>query len=142
MLTWTTYGTWLQGEQKGYVKDGKILGANRYLVEANKKRQKGKSVKIDKEQRRIVKETIEKEAERLGQKIYAIAVCSNHLHLVIGYDEREIGGAVRCYKNAGYFALRKKGFAGRLWTRGFDKRFCFDNESLRNRMVYVNSHKR
>jgi len=25
MVTWTTYGTWLQGEKKGYVKNGKIL---------------------------------------------------------------------------------------------------------------------
>jgi len=23
MLTWTTYGTWLQEDEKGYVKDGK-----------------------------------------------------------------------------------------------------------------------
>jgi hypothetical protein len=22
MITWTTYGSWLQGEKKGYVKDG------------------------------------------------------------------------------------------------------------------------
>ena len=23
MVTWTTYGTWVQGEKKGYVKNGK-----------------------------------------------------------------------------------------------------------------------
>ena len=28
MATWTTYGTWLQGHKKGYVKNGKILEAN------------------------------------------------------------------------------------------------------------------
>jgi len=25
MITWTTYGSWLQGDKRGYVKDGKIL---------------------------------------------------------------------------------------------------------------------
>jgi hypothetical protein len=29
MVTWTTYGTWLQGEKKGFVKDGE--GARRIL---------------------------------------------------------------------------------------------------------------
>jgi len=28
MATWTTYGSWLQGSKKGYVKNGTILPAN------------------------------------------------------------------------------------------------------------------
>ena len=28
MVTWTTYGSWLQGDKRGYVKDGQILGGN------------------------------------------------------------------------------------------------------------------
>jgi len=31
MLTWTTYGTWLQGDARGYVKNGKILSENKGL---------------------------------------------------------------------------------------------------------------
>jgi len=31
MLTWTTYGTWLQGEKKGFVKDGEVMGENTML---------------------------------------------------------------------------------------------------------------
>ena len=27
MITWTTYGTWLQGDERGYVKDGNICPA-------------------------------------------------------------------------------------------------------------------
>ena len=29
MVTWTTYGTWLQGDEQGYVKKGKVLGASK-----------------------------------------------------------------------------------------------------------------
>jgi len=40
MITWTTYGSWLQGEKKGYVKNGKILAQNDKLKSANQRQQK------------------------------------------------------------------------------------------------------
>ena len=35
MLTWTTYGSWLQGDKRGYVKNGEILGSNPELYKSN-----------------------------------------------------------------------------------------------------------
>ena len=43
MLTWTTYGTWLQGDARGYVKNGKILSENKGLEKANRKKRHGKN---------------------------------------------------------------------------------------------------
>jgi hypothetical protein len=40
MVTWTTYGSWLQGDKRGYVKNGTILPANDKLKSANRKQQK------------------------------------------------------------------------------------------------------
>jgi len=37
MVTWTTYGTWLQGDKRGYVKDGKTLAQNDKLKSANQR---------------------------------------------------------------------------------------------------------
>ena len=36
MATWTTYGTWLQGDKRGYVKKGITLGSNAQLEKSNK----------------------------------------------------------------------------------------------------------
>ena len=141
MVTWTTYGTWLQGDKRGYVKDGKVLRGNYKLREINKINQKGSKVKLSKSSREIVKKAILQEALRIGHTIYAIEICSNHVHLVAEYDGSEIGDAVSRYKNAGYFALRKIGFKGRVWTKGFDKRYCFDEGELKARIDYVNGHK-
>lgn len=141
MITWTMYGRWLQGDERGYVKKGEVLPKNKSLRKANIARQAGETVKLNQKERRIVLKAIEDEAKRLGQKMYSIAVCSNHIHLVLGYDEREIGELVRNYKNAGYFALRKNGFIGRVWTKGYDKRYCYDEESLKARTKYVVGHK-
>jgi hypothetical protein len=51
-----------------------------------------------------------------------------------------IGLVVRHYKGSAQAALRKVGVAGRIWTKGFDKRYCFDQQTLQNRINYVKSH--
>jgi len=140
MLTWTTYGTWLQGDKRGYVKKGKVLQEEPRLRATNKSNLKAPAVRLSKEERRIIKEAVAKEALRIKQTIYALAVCSDHVHVVCGQKGKAVGEIVRSYKNASYFSLRKKGYVRRLWTRGYDKRFCFDEDSLRARVDYVRKH--
>ena len=62
MLTWTIYGTWLQGDKRGYVKNGIILSANQKLQTANRNNQKHPSIKLNTNLILIVKKAIEKEA--------------------------------------------------------------------------------
>jgi hypothetical protein len=62
MATWTTYGTWLQGDKKGYV------------------------------------------------------------------------------KKAATKALRKYGFGNNVWTKGFDKRYCYHQHELEMKIKYVQRH--
>jgi len=140
MVTWTTYGTWLQGDGRGYVRKGKVLGANAGLERANKRVLKGNAVKLRKAEREVAKNAILAEAERIGEKVVAALVWSSHVHVVIGGSGESIGKVVRQLKMATYHALREHGMNGRLWTRGYDKRFCFDEESLRNRIEYVRGH--
>lgn len=47
MVTWTTYGTWLQGDKRGYVKNGKILARNDKLKSANQRQQKYPTFKLN-----------------------------------------------------------------------------------------------
>lgn len=91
-------------------------------------------------EREIVQEAILNEANKLNHKIKAIAVCSNHVHVVIGEIEELIEEAVGRYKKAATNSLRQNGFSGRIWTNGFDKRYCFDDKELRARISYVNRH--
>jgi len=140
LLTWTTYGTWLQGDERRYVKDGVVLGANTPLADNNKQELTKDPVILTQQQRKIVEDAIHTKANEIGQKIYALAVGSNHVHIVADYTTKDIGLIVRYYKMAGQSALRNEGFVGRLWTKGFDKRFCFDQQSLCKRVDYVNKH--
>jgi REP element-mobilizing transposase RayT len=140
MVTWTTYGTWLQGDGRGYVRKGKICGENAHLEQKNKEEQAGETIRLTDEQRGIVRKAILEKASKLGQKVHGIAVCSNHVHMVLGYSGYGVEKSVKSYKNAALVALRRDGFVGRVWTRGYDKRYCFDEKSLRARVAYVTKH--
>ena len=140
MVTWTTYGSWLQGNKRGYVKDGKILSQNDKLKSANLKQQKYPIVKLNSEQRQIVKYTIIEEDCRTNHRILAIAVCSNHVHIVASVSDESIEQVVHRYKYSATLALRKFGTQGKIWSRGFDKRFCFTNKELEYKIKYVRNH--
>ncbi len=139
MITWTTYGTWLQGDERGYVKNGRICPENKALMESNKQLQLQDAVKLSKTQQQFVRKAIAEHARLQGQLIYALSVQSNHVHIVAEYIPLPISKVVAYYKNAARLALKSTGHNGKLWTRGYDKRFCFDEESLRRRIKYVNS---
>jgi hypothetical protein len=93
-ITWTTYGTWLQGDERGYVKDGKILLGNEALLRTNEKLQVQDVIKLSKPQQEIVRQAITKQAELLKQRVYALAVKSNHIHLVAEYIPQPIAKIV------------------------------------------------
>jgi len=140
MVTWTTYGSWLQGDERGYVKHGKIISGNPKILQACQRLQKSASVKLDSEAKAIVRQAILNEAKRIGHTIEALAVYSNHVHLVARPCQESIEEIVSRYKNVAMFALRKHSQVGRVWTHGFDKRFCFSQDDLNQRIEYVNKH--
>jgi REP element-mobilizing transposase RayT len=140
MATWTTHGTWLQGDKKGYVKNGITFKANPELEKSNKELLKHNKIKIPKSLRNTVKDAILKEAEELSQKVYAIAICSNHVHIVAESIGKSCGYSVGRFKKAATKALRKYGFTDMVWTKGFDKRYCFHPHELETKIKYVQHH--
>jgi len=140
MLTWTTYGSWLQGDKRRYVKDGKVLDGDESLLQLCKFLQKGPTVKLRNDEKQIVRRAILNEAERINLKIGALAVCSNHVHLLLRFSPIPIGRLINRFKNISTSALKNHGRSGRIWTRGFDKRFCYDNDRFDACITYVNEH--
>jgi REP element-mobilizing transposase RayT len=140
MLTWTTYGTWLQGDRRRWVKDGEVHQANAHLENINRQNMKAKSVTLSKEQRTCAVNTIINESAKLKQEIFTLAVSKSHIHLLLQNINLPIGKIVSHYKHAIRLKLQKQGFKGNLWTRGFDKRYCMDNNEISARIKYINTH--
>jgi REP element-mobilizing transposase RayT len=85
LLTWTTYGTWLPGDDRGWVESGKfgiqrpnpsrLLMARRYMTAS--------PVILDLSQRRIVEATIRDHCQIRHWTLHAVNVRSNHVHVVV-----------------------------------------------------------
>jgi len=93
-------------------------------------------------QRKIIEKAVIEESAGLNQKIHAIAVGKSHIHLVTDCNFISAASAVSHYKNAARLAIESNGFVGRLWTKGFSVRYCFDENQLNKVIQYVNRHNR
>ena len=140
IITWTTYGTWLPGDGRGYVRNGKILPADESLRHIAQNRLFQPPVKLSRYQRKIAANAIIAQAEKLSQNILVLSVGSTHVHIVAEYIPKPIGRVVSCYKNAARLALNRNANLVRVWSRGYDKRYCFDKQSLQRRTTYVLAH--
>jgi REP element-mobilizing transposase RayT len=141
MITWTTFGTWLQGDERSYVKKGQTLPANENLKKANLSAVKQNIVTLTHFQQNITETAIRQEAKRINQRIHAIAVRSNHIHLLLEMSPESIEEAVHRYKYSATVALRKIGIeSGKIWAKGFDKQFCYNLKELNVRIGYVLKH--
>jgi REP element-mobilizing transposase RayT len=142
MLTWTAYGSWLQGDRRKYVKNGQILDPNTPLENKNKENMKYPKVSLTASQRKIIEKAVIEESADLNQKIYAIAIGKSHIHLVVDCNFISASSAVSHYKNAARLVMERNGFVGKLWTKGFSVRYCFDENQLNKVIQYVNRHNR
>ena len=116
------------------------MPGNPKIHKTSRSLQKSKTIKLNSEQKTIIRRAILQEAERIGHKIEALAVCTNHIHLLARPCEESIESIVSRYKNIAMFAICKEKLVRRIWTRGFDKRFCFNEKSLNQRIEYVKRH--
>lgn len=140
MVTWRTYGTWAERKEKEVSREGELPERDERLQEWLRRNQKHSTVRLNRNQRKVVEDAIVQGAGKTGEKVLAVAVHSNHVHVVLRYNGKPIERTVRRLKNAAYFALRERGFSVRVWARGYDKRYCFDEAGLRARIRYVKGH--
>ena len=140
-LTWTTYGTWLPGDRRGFVspkfeglapeRRNNAVGVPydrarpelRQLVMANLK---GPPVYLTAEQAQIVRVQFEETARFRGWTIAAGAVMSNHVHLLVGVSgDPEPANLMRDYKSYASRTLNRqfsRPESGTWWTEQGSKR--------------------
>ena len=138
MLTITTYGTWLRGDKRGYVEDGKTYPADPDLESADRSRLKHPIYLFPHDHLLEIGAFIgESLTTRLNVSVHALHVGTWHAHIVIGATQHHIADVVKCAKDAVRYGLRP----GRpIWTDGYDKRFCFDERAVLTRIRYVERH--
>jgi REP element-mobilizing transposase RayT len=86
-LTWTTYGTWLPGDERGWVQYRYGMQLPDPIVERDAAaRMTEVACRLDHEQRRLVESTIADHCRGRGWTLYAVNCRSNHVHVVVAAD--------------------------------------------------------
>ncbi|HUQ72070.1 MAG TPA: transposase [Planctomycetaceae bacterium] len=84
-LTWTAYGTWLSGDERGWVESGRtgIQSSDRQRFEQARSRLAEPSVEFTSEQRELILTTIQDHCRHRGWTLHAVNIRSNHVHVVV-----------------------------------------------------------
>jgi hypothetical protein len=138
MITSTTYGTWVRGDRRGWIDDGRLMPADLELEAADRRRLKHPPFLFERSQLRDVGHTIGTSlVTRMRVPVLALHVGAWHFHVVVGLQPEEAPTAAKCAKDAVRFKLRP---SRPIWTADYDKRFCFDVAALERRVRYVERH--
>jgi REP element-mobilizing transposase RayT len=147
-IVWTTYGTWLSGDARGWVKWGErgIQPPDPKMERAHRERMVEEPVILTPEQRALVEKTITEHCRIRGWRLHVVAVRTNHVHVVVTADRnpndvrdqfkawcsRKLSDAV------GLTTLVAKKAGRRRWfTEGGDTEFIDTEVYLNNTIRYV-----
>ncbi|GMV85833.1 MAG: hypothetical protein AMXMBFR80_16880 [Dehalococcoidia bacterium] len=144
-LTWRTYGSWLPGDERGWVDAqrngfGEPMNLPDVRLEGAARGQMGYvPLEFSDHQRLAVDLAIREACEFRGWKVVALNVRTNHVHLVVGADEQP-AKVLNVLKARATTALR----AGRMvaehrpiWSRGGSRRVLWDAQALAAAVEYV-----
>ncbi len=139
-LTWPTYGTWLPGDERGWVEYGQgwqLPDPIRILEAAAKMTED--ACRLTPQQRQLVEEQIAETCRFRGWVLYAVNCRSNHLHVVVGAKKttaRKIRNDLKAWCTR---KLKANDSTGRehWWAERGSIRAIFDDEGLFDVVVYV-----
>jgi len=147
-LTWTTYGTWLPGDARGWVKWGEVgvKPADPERERDARERMVESAVAFTEDQRTVVEQTIRDHCQIRGWLLHAVNVRSNHIHVVVTAD-RDPADVMNQFKAwcsrklsdaAGLVGSVAKKAGRRHWfTEGGNKELIDTEEYLANAITYV-----
>ena len=157
LLTWTTYGTWLPGDERGSVttirdeSGGPWYRPNEYgtpvvppssgLECLARGRMHGPPVRLNQEMAEIATHQFRETASYRGWSILALAVMANHVHVVMDVPgDPDPAQLLRDLKSYGARALNKRfgrPESGTWWTAGGSRRILKEDHSVSAAIQYV-----
>ncbi|HEY7328144.1 MAG TPA: transposase [Gemmataceae bacterium] len=149
LLTWTTYGTWLHGDERGWVHSGQsgIQAPDFVRQESVRMRMTEQAIILDEGQRLLVEKTIREVCQLRRWEIHAINVRSNHVHIVLSAElsleqvlsQLKAWCSRRLSEQIGLLADEdSRNGRKRWWTEHGSTKWINDENYLQNAIRYVN----
>ncbi|MEE9311124.1 MAG: transposase [Planctomycetota bacterium] len=138
-LYYTTYGTWLHGDERGSADVSGYVPPNDGLEQHRRNKLEQEPFLLAQEMRTAVDSAIKEVCEHRGWKLYALNVRSNHVHVVVGNAE-DRNAIIRDFKAYSTRRLRRDGLIPddrKVWTKRCGHRYLFDDDYLNKAIHYV-----
>jgi len=144
-LTWTTYGSWLPGDERGWV-DGKgcMHVAEPARLASARRCMKETAVRLDGPQRIAVEQAIANHCAVRGWHLHAVQCRTQHVHVVVTAVMASPGEVLRQLKAWSTRALGHVVGGGRVnparrrwWTERGSRRQVFGESDLASVVAYV-----
>jgi REP element-mobilizing transposase RayT len=156
LLTWTTYGTWLPGDERGFVSNVRALEGHeikhntpgtpydakqRGLAISARAQLKGDPVWLSLPLAEQLAAQFLETAGYRGWSLLAMAIMANHVHLVVGVNhDPDPEVLLRDFKSYGSRCLNKmvgKPPSGTWWTASGSRRKLSDDRAVQGAVRYV-----
>ena len=138
-ITWTVYGTFLQGDYRWWRKKGRSQSPQPLLEQWHRDRLKHDVILLNEEHREIVENEIEKHCEHRNWHLWIASARTNHVHAVVTAVNHS-GSKTRDQLKANCTrGLREqfKIFIDRpVWTVGGDWKCINDEDDLERAIIY------
>ena len=139
-LTWTTYGTWLPGDSRGWVehRHGLQLPDSVRKAEAAA-RMTDDACRLSEEHRFAVEDQVRETCGQREWPLHAVNCRSNHIHVVVSVHNT-LPQKIRVDLKAWTVRCLKQRFDSdrdRWWSERGSMRYLNDEESLEAAIVYV-----
>lgn len=139
-LTWTCYGTWLPGDERGWTKWHQGDQLAQPLLEAwCRDKMSETAIVLGSEQRAAVEVVVKDHCKRRSWPLHAVSCRTNHCHVVVsarGYSGEQVRDQLKswCKRRLKQLQLQRSGVSAKLrerwWTRNGSVRYLFDEDSL------------
>ena len=150
-ITWTTYGSWLPGDSRGWMKWKKGEQQPQPVLEYwCQDRMKEKAVLLNTQHRVVVENVIRQHSEIRGWDLHVVSVRSNHVHVAVtvipkcgNKDFRVADGIKRVrdeLKANSTRVLRRCENPiqnEKVWTKGGDIQFIDSDVDLEQVVIYI-----
>jgi REP element-mobilizing transposase RayT len=139
-ITWTTYGTWLPGDSRGWRKTRAGEQPPQPLLEHwCRERMSEEALVLTIDQRRKVEDVCHRHAEIRGWELHAVRARSNHVHIAVTADaepkkvrDQFKANATRVLRNPPHAISKNK-----IWTRGGDIELLDGEDDLEQVVIYI-----
>ena len=140
-ITWTTYGTWLPGDERGWQRwgEGQLQPPNQLFREMAKSDMKEPSFMLSDVDRGVVEKTVAEHCDIRTWCRYAVNARSNHVHVVVaapGYDPKTVRGQFKSWCTHRLKPSHPE--RQRFWTEGGSCRWINFKDDLESAIIYTN----